>query len=262
MTSFQRTGHLPNPLSPSQNVDKEIRLVIVDDESLMRNGLKLLLDGYQGLRVVGDASNGKEGLAVIQREQPDVVLMDIRMPIMNGIDAVRELAILQGGTENMTPVIMLTAFDTDEFILDSLREGASGFLLKNADPHSIHASIVSVAEGQRSLSPEILHKLVVLGGETRRETAANGKDAEGNVDSQTDGSPATMRASTPHPALGALSVREREVAELVAQGLSNGEIAEALFISMPTVKTHIAKILDKLGVDNRVHIAIAVLTQQ
>ncbi|MDV2427578.1 response regulator transcription factor [Corynebacterium tuberculostearicum] len=213
----------------------EIRVVLVDDEPLLRHGLRMILEGAPGISVIGEAGNGKEGVELILAEEPDVVLMDIRMPVMDGIEATAQLHSLAGARD--IPVVMLTAFDTDEFILHALRAGAVGFLLKTTAPEALVASVRAAAQGQQQLSPKVLENLVGLA------------------------------ATPPHPeqemiqpnGLAELSERENEIAQLVAQGLSNAEIAEQLFISLTTVKTHMKHILAKIDGTNRVHIAIAVL---
>ena len=199
----------------------EIRVVLVDDEPLLRHGLRMILEGAPGISVIGEAGNGKEGVELILAEEPDVVLMDIRMPVMDGIEATAQLHSLAGARD--IPVVMLTAFDTDEFILHALRAGAVGFLLKTTAPEALVASVRAAAQGQQQLSPKVLENLVGL-------------------------------AATPTPpeqemiqpsGLAELSERENEIAQLVAQGLSNAEIAEQLFISLTTVKTHMKHILAK-----------------
>lgn len=199
-----------------------MRIIIADDEPLMRQGLRLLLDGAEGITVVGEASNGREAVSLVSTERPDVALMDIRMPVMDGIEAVKLVP--------DTPVIMLTAFDTDQFVLDAMRAGAVGFLLKTTPPKALVNAIISAGQGQQVLSPGIVDKLL------QKE------------DKQVK-----------NPLLETLTVRESEVAELVAQGLSNAEIAQSLFITPTTVKTHIKNVLEKIQGTNRVHIVIAIL---
>ena len=213
----------------------EIRVVLVDDEPLLRHGLRMILEGAPGISVIGEAGNGKEGVELILAEEPDVVLMDIRMPVMDGIEATAQLHSLAGARN--IPVVMLTAFDTDEFILHALRAGAVGFLLKTTAPEALVASVRAAAQGQQQLSPKVLENLVGL--------AATPPQPEQEM-IQPSG-------------LAELSERENEIAQLVAQGLSNAEIAEQLFISLTTVKTHMKHILAKIDGTNRVHIAIAVL---
>lgn len=233
------------------------RIVVADDEALLRQGLVLMLDGAEGIEVVGEASNGKAAVEVVQRVRPDVVLMDIRMPVMNGIDAVGALREL--GVD--VPVIMLTAFDTDSFILRSLEAGAVGFLLKTTAPEALVRSIKAAAAGQQLLSAEVLAKLVGMAGNAEERLGENG-DGEAVRFGSTlpdSGSDAVASEAFPTTHLEALSPREKEIALLIAQGLGNAEIAEKLFISMPTVKTHVARILEKLQASNRVQIAIAVI---
>ena len=213
----------------------EIRVVLVDDEPLLRHGLRMIMEGAPGISVIGEAGNGKEGIELILAEEPDVVLMDIRMPVMDGIEATAQLHSLAGARD--IPVVMLTAFDTDEFILHALRAGAVGFLLKTTAPEALVASVRAAAQGQLQLSPKVLENLVGL--------AATPPQPEQEM-IQPSG-------------LAELSERENEIAQLVAQGLSNAEIAEQLFISLTTVKTHMKHILAKIDGTNRVHIAIAVL---
>ena len=212
-----------------------LRVVLVDDEELVRSGLRLLLSNAPDIEVVAEASNGRDAVATVLDAQPDVVLMDIRMPVMDGIEATAQLHSLAGARD--IPVVMLTAFDTDEFILHALRAGAVGFLLKTTAPEALVASVRAAAQGQQQLSPKVLENLVGL--------AATPPQPEQEM-IQPSG-------------LAELSERENEIAQLVAQGLSNAEIAEQLFISLTTVKTHMKHILAKIDGTNRVHIAIAVL---
>ncbi|WP_295643707.1 response regulator transcription factor [uncultured Corynebacterium sp.] len=231
------------------------RIVVVDDEALLRQGLVLMLDGADGIDVVGEASNGKLAVEVIQRERPDVVLMDIRMPVMTGIEAVRTLREL--GID--VPVIMLTAFDTDAFILRSLEAGAVGFLLKTTAPEALVRSIKAAAAGQQLLSAEVLSKLVGMAGHGPDCSMGGDSAASDGGDEPAAKSGAGSGELSAARRLDVLSPREKELALLIAQGMGNAEIAEKLYISIPTVKTHVARILEKLQVSNRVQIAIAVL---
>ena len=212
-----------------------LRVVLVDDEALVRSGLRLLLSNAPDIEVVAEASNGRNAVATVLDAQPDVVLMDIRMPVMDGIAAVEKIL-----SVHAVPIIMLTAFDTDSFILRALRAGAAGFLLKSTPPESLMAAVRAAAAGQPLLSPQVVDKLVSMQG------------------------PALDDAPSHHPRtarnrLGRLSSREREIAELVAQGLNNQDIADQLVVSMATVKSHMQHILKKIGGTSRVHIAIMVL---
>ncbi|WKD60095.1 Transcriptional regulatory protein LiaR [Corynebacterium ciconiae DSM 44920] len=204
-----------------------ISVVLVDDEQALRRGIRLILEGADDIEVAGDIGNGKDGVGMATRLRPDVVLMDIRMPVMDGIQATQ---LLQSALPS-TPIVMLTAFDTDTFILDALHAGAMDFLLKTTTSEALVASVRAVAAGQKLLSPQALAHLLAMN--TRKSQEVCGIDG--------------------------LSSRENGIAQLVAQGLNNQEIAEQLYVSVATVKTHIGHILDKIGGTNRVHIAIAML---
>ncbi|WP_049361605.1 response regulator [Corynebacterium aurimucosum] len=212
-----------------------LRVVLVDDEDLVRSGLRLLLSHAPDIEVVAEASNGRDAVATVLDTQPDVVLMDIRMPVMDGIAAVEKILSVQ-----TVPIIMLTAFDTDSFILRALRAGAAGFLLKSTPPESLMAAVRAAAAGQPLLSPQVLDKLVGMQGPALDDAHSH-------------------RTRTARHRLGALSSREREIAGLVAQGLNNQDIAEQLVVSLATVKSHMQHILKKIGGTSRVHIAIMVL---
>lgn len=212
-----------------------LRVVLVDDEDLVRSGLRLLLSHAPDIQVVAEASNGRDAVATVLDTQPDVVLMDIRMPVMDGIAAVEKIL-----SVHTVPIIMLTAFDTDSFILRALRAGAAGFLLKSTPPESLMAAVRAAAAGQPLLSPQVVDKLVGMQGPALSDAHSH-----------------HTRTARNH--LGRLSSREREIAELVAQGLNNQDIADQLVVSMATVKSHMQHILKKIGGTSRVHIAIMVL---
>jgi DNA-binding NarL/FixJ family response regulator len=194
-----------------------VRVVIVDDDALVRAGLAMILGGDDGIQVVGQAGDGEEGVSLALRLCPDVVLMDIRMPVLDGLGAtVRLLA------EPTPPrVIVLTTFDADDYVVRALRGGASGFLLKDTPPAEIVAAVHKVAAGEHMLSPKVTAQLIAR-------------------------------------LVAKLSEREREVAVAVGQGLANAQIAAELYMSVATVKAHVSRILDKLGVENRVQVAICV----
>lgn len=218
--------------SPASDADQrpEIRVVVVDDDALVRAGLTMMLDGAGGIRVVGDVADGDEVAAVVDSRAPHVVLMDIRMPRVNGIVATRRLR----GRPNPPEVIVLTTFDSDENVLRALRAGASGFLLKDSPPERIVDAIRRVVSGDPILSPSITRRLM--------ERAA--------VEA---GSYERARS-----AMDVLSDRERDVALAVAQGQTNAEIAAELFMSVATVKAHISRILTKLDLGNRTQVALLV----
>lgn len=216
--------------------DRPVRVVIVDDDPLVRAGLGLMLGGAPQLEIVGEAGDGAEGLELIDRVRPDVVLMDIRMPRMDGLVATQRLS------ERAAPpkVIVLTTFDADEYVVRALAHGATGFLLKDTSPPAIIEAIEKVAAGEPMLSPSVTAQLI------RRVV---------------DGAPPgahTGRSSAATARLAGLSEREREVAVAVGQGKSNAEIAGELYMSLATVKAHVSHILVKLEMTNRVQIAICV----
>ncbi len=212
------------------------RLVLVDDDPLVRSGLALILGGARDLEVVAQAADGAEALEVVAREQPDVVLMDIRMPRLNGLEATERLL----AAPDPPAVVVLTTFDADEHVVRALAAGAAGFLLKDTPPDRIVDAVRRVARGEPMLSPSVTRQLIAqvqhLGATQPDAAAAAARDR-----------------------LAALTDREREVAQAIARGLSNSDIARELHLSVPTVKTHISRLFTKLRVDNRVQIAIAVL---
>jgi DNA-binding NarL/FixJ family response regulator len=197
-----------------------IRVLVADDQALVRGGFRLLIDSAPDLEVVGEAADGAEAVRLARELRPDVVLMDIRMPTMDGIEATR--AIVSTPTGAQTRIIILTTFDLDEYVYDALRAGASGFLLKDTDPETLLEAIRVVESGDALLAPSVTRRLIA-------EFAKR---------------PAQTRSSLPH--LEQLTEREREVLVLVAKGLSNGEIAAELFISPATAKTHVSRIMMKL----------------
>jgi DNA-binding NarL/FixJ family response regulator len=216
--------------------DRPIRVVLVDDDPLVRAGLRLMLGGAPQLEIVGEAGDGAQGLELIDQVHPDVVLMDIRMPRMDGLAATQRLS------ERASPpkVIVLTTFDADEYVVRALAHGATGFLLKDTSPPAIIDAIEKVATGQPMLSPSVTAQLI------RRvvDDAATSADDE--------------RSSAATARLAVLSEREREVAVAVGQGKSNAEIAGELYMSLATVKAHVSHVLDKMEMANRVQIAICV----
>ncbi len=205
-----------------------LRVLIVDDQALVRAGFRMILDAEADIAVVGEAENGRDALDASRRLTPDVVLMDIRMPVMDGIAATREL--LAGA--NPARVLVLTTFDEDDYIRDALAAGASGFLLKDAPPEQLVDAIRIVAAGDALLSPSVTRR--VIADFARRSSR----------------SPIRPRG------LDDLTVRELEVLQLVARGLSNAEIATELVVSETTVKTHVAHVLQKLGLRDRVQAVV------
>jgi DNA-binding NarL/FixJ family response regulator len=206
-----------------------IRVLIADDQALMRAGFRLILQAEPDLELVGEAADGREAVAEAARLRPDVVLMDVRMPELDGIEATRRL--LDGNDH--TKVVMLTTFDMDEYVYQALRAGASGFLLKDVPPEQLVAGIRSVASGDSLLAPSITRRLI-------QQFVRRPPDA----------------LRTPSPELARLTAREVEVLRMMARGRSNAEIATEFFVSETTVKTHVAHLLAKLGLRDRVQAVV------
>ncbi|MEU4090937.1 response regulator transcription factor [Streptomyces sp. NPDC026673] len=211
-----------------------VRLLLVDDDPLVRAGLRLMLGGAPDIEVVAEAGDGGEVAALVEEHSPDVVLMDIRMPSVDGLAATEALRARPGAPE----VIVLTTFNTDEHVLRALRAGAAGFVLKDTPPREIVEAVRKVAAGEPVLSPAVTRQLIA-------QVAGTGAAERGA------GAAARRR-------LASLGEREREVALAVGEGRSNAEIAAGLHMSVPTVKTHVSRILGKLGLNNRVQIALLV----
>ena len=209
-----------------------IRILLVDDQALVRAGFRMILDAEPEMEVVGEASDGREAVDQVRDLRPDVVLMDIRMPELDGLEAARR--ILAGAPEEGAPkILMLTTFDLDEYVYEALRAGASGFLLKDTPPEQLVSAIHVIAEGEALLSPSI----------TRRVISEFVKGTGPKPQAQ-------------FPRLQDLTARELEVMKAIARGLSNAEIAKELFVSETTVKTHVARILMKLGLRDRVQVVV------
>jgi DNA-binding NarL/FixJ family response regulator len=208
----------------------QVKVLVVDDEWMIRAGLRLLLEGSEDLRVVGEAGNGREALTAASELRPDVVLMDIRMPVLDGLEATA--ALLEADPD--AKVLILTTFDNDATVLAALSLGAVGFLLKDTEPTELVSAVRQAAQGRIPLSPTITRQLVAA--------------AVGQAD--------TSRRDRALGELGRLTEREREIALAVASGATNLEIAEALFVSLATVKTHLSSAMLKLGATNRVQVAL------
>jgi DNA-binding NarL/FixJ family response regulator len=207
-----------------------LRILIADDQALVRAGFKMILDAEDDLDVVGEAADGAAAVEMARRLKPDVVLMDIRMPELDGIEATRRVVALD--SEPPVRVLMLTTFDLNEYVYEALRAGASGFLLKDVPPEQLAAGIRVVAQGEALLAPSITKRLI--------QEFAN----------------AAPVATPPPPGLDELTARELEVFRLIARGLSNAEIAAELIVSETTVKTHVARVLMKLGLRDRVQAVV------
>ncbi|MDH6123596.1 response regulator transcription factor [Kitasatospora sp. GP82] len=207
-----------------------ITVLIADDEELVRAGFRVLVNSAPDLDVVGEARTGEEAVALARAEQPDVILMDVQMPVLNGIEATRNL--LAGPTPAQVRVLILTTFDLDEYAFEGLRAGASGFLLKDTPPEELISAIRVLAAGESLLTPRVTRRL---------------------IEEYTAGP-----AATPQPRkLPGITARELEILRLVARGLSNAEIAEQLFLSIGTVKIHVSRLLAKLDARDRTQLVIA-----
>jgi DNA-binding NarL/FixJ family response regulator len=201
--------------------DAAIRVLIADDQALMRTGFRMILDAQEDMEVVGEAIDGADAIRQFEKLEPDVVVMDVRMPTMDGIEATRRLAAL----ERPARVLILTTFDLDDYVYEALRAGASGFLLKDRPPEELVAAVRVIAAGEALLAPSVTRRLI----EEFARRAPAVKPTE----------------------LDELTEREREVLVLMARGLSNAEIARALFVAETTVKTHVGRVLHKLRLRDR-----------
>jgi DNA-binding NarL/FixJ family response regulator len=206
-----------------------IRVIVADDQDLIRTGLTMILDAQPGIEVIGAVAGGREAVALARELRPDVCLLDIRMPDMDGIEATRQLA--GPGVEDPIAVVVITTFDLDEYVHGALKAGARGFLLKDAGPELLVQAIHAAANGDALIAPSVTARLLAAFSDTR------------------DGTPPTQPTEP-------LTVREEEVLATVARGATNMEIAAELYISLSTVKTHLASLMMKLGARNRVEIAI------
>ncbi|MEV4135151.1 response regulator transcription factor [Dactylosporangium sp. NPDC049742] len=215
----------------------EVRVVVVDDQALVRVGLCGIVATGDGLTVVGEAADGLAAVDVVTRLAPDVVLMDIRMPVLDGIEATRRIT-----ASTASRVLILTTFDLDEYVYGALRAGASGFLLKDAPPEDLHAAIRVIAAGDALLAP----------GVTRRLIATFAASSAASVDPV----PVPLGSRPAPDALGGLTDRERQVLALVAEGLTNAEIGLRLHVTAGTAKTHVARLLHKLDARDRIQLVI------
>ena len=205
-----------------------IRVLVVDDQALVRGGFRMILDAQDDIEVVAEAEDGHEALAKAHELHPDVVLMDIRMPELDGLEATRRLLANNGGSR----VLILTTFDADEYVYEAMKAGASGFVLKDVSPEQLADAVRTVAAGDALLGPSITRRLIEQFVRRPPPTA------------------------TRPPAFAQLTTRELDVLVLVARGLSNAEIASALFLTEATVKTHVARLLMKLGLRDRVQAVV------
>jgi DNA-binding NarL/FixJ family response regulator len=208
-----------------------IRVAVADDQALVRSGFVVLLRSADGIEIVGEAANGAEAVDLVKLERPDVILMDIRMPEMDGLEATRHIT--GDDATASTRVLILTTFDLDEYVFDALRAGASGFLLKDTLPDELLAAVRVIADGDALLAPKVTRRLIERFAQQPADTIA-----------------------VPNPGLESLTEREREVLGCVARGLSNAEIAEELFMSHATAKTHVSRLLTKLDARDRAQLVM------
>jgi DNA-binding NarL/FixJ family response regulator len=207
-----------------------IRVAVADDQALVRLGLRVLFETEDGMELIGEAADGRAAVELVRRTRPDVVLMDVRMPLMDGIEALREIVADPRLAD--TRVVMLTTFELDEYVFEALRAGASGFLIKDTEPADLLRAIRVAARGESLLSPTVTRRLI-------NEFAAR---------------PSPRWA--PHPNMGSLTDREREIVGLVAEGLSNDGIAERLVLSPATVRTHVSRAMMKLDARDRAQLVV------
>jgi DNA-binding NarL/FixJ family response regulator len=208
-----------------------VRVVVIDDQALVRMGLRALLETEPDTELVAEAEDGRAGLAAVRRTVPDVVLMDVRMPVLDGLAALREIT--ADPALSRVRVVVLTTFELDEYVFEALAGGASGFVLKDAEPAELLRAVRVVADGGSLLSPSVTRRVIA-------EFAAG-------------------RRVTPHPRIGELTDREREMAAWVATGRSNDEIAAALGVSPATVRTHVSRAMVKLGARDRAQLVVYAL---
>ncbi len=215
-----------------------VRVVLADDQALLRKGFRMILEAEDGIEIVGEASDGSDAVRLVELYAPDVVLMDVRMPVLDGIVATRAITTSAAGSE--TRVLILTTFDLDEYAFSALRAGASGFLLKDVPPTELVGAIRTVARGDAVVSPRVTRRLLEEYADKLPDLSSNG----------------SAPSPDDHPAIAQLTDREREVLLAVADGLSNAEIAERLYVSEATVKSHVGRLLAKLGLRDRVQAVV------
>jgi DNA-binding NarL/FixJ family response regulator len=224
------------------------RILLVDDQALVRAGFETILSSEPGFDVVGQAKDGAEGVRLAAELQPDVICMDVQMPVMDGLEATRAIC----ASDSHAAVLMLTTFDREDFLFEALSAGASGFLLKTAEPEQLIDAVHALARGDALLSPEVTRRVI------ERFAATRGADASGGGAQTGHGAPAAGSATAADASadLAPLTDRERETLLLLARGRSNAEIAKELFVGEATVKTHVSNVLLKLGIRDRIHAVI------
>ncbi len=249
-----------------------IRVLVVDDQSLVRAGFRTILDSEDGIEVVAEAADGEAAIAAVAEHSPDVVCMDVQMPGMDGLEATRRIT---ADATSAAAVLVLTTFNREDYLFSALEAGASGFLLKNSSPEQLIEAVQVVARGDALLSPDVTRRVIEavsrpagrVGPQGRIETAAPAgrvgpqgriETPPPDLDTPQAATRSTNQAAprSTNPALEALTDREREVLERLAEGLSNAEIAERMWVGEATVKTHVSKVLMKLGLRDRVHAVV------
>ncbi|MDO5688185.1 MAG: response regulator transcription factor [Pseudoscardovia radai] len=262
--------------SQGPGADGVITVLVADDQELVRTGFAMVIDSQPDMHVVGLAGDGAEAVRLAADLHPDIVLMDVRMPGMDGIEATRRIvSASDASSDRMTRVIILTTFDLDDYVMSALLAGASGFLLKDTEPETLLSSIRTVRRGNAIIAPtatkRLIQRMIAQDGGAARQTEAPIAPHTPPT-AQAGASPVSRHASSPHasspaspapqnaaytdPELDSLTAREREVLVGIARGLSNQEIADELVISLPTVKTHVAHILQKTNSHDRVQAAV------
>ena len=229
--------------------DAEIRVLLVDDQDLLRSGIRIILESEPGIVVVGEARDGHGALERIRQVSPDVVCLDVQMPGMDGLTATRLITAL----EHPPAVLVLTTFDRDDYLFEALEGGASGFLLKNSTPEQLVDAVQIVARGDALLSPDVTRRVIERFAQRDAGARAAAASAAGS-----DAAAAAAAASSAAAAamVSDLTARERDVLGFVARGMSNAEIAAELFLGEATVKTHVSKVLQKLGVRDRIQAVV------
>ena len=222
-----------------------IRVLIVDDQALVRGGFRTILDSEPGIEVVGEAASGEEAVERTRRLRPDVVCMDVQMPGMDGLEATR---IITTDAALHSAVLVLTTFNREDYLFTALRAGASGFLLKNSTPEDLIEAVQVIARGEALLSPAVTRRVIAAFGNV-------GASAQLSDPEQTQ-TQTRVPPPPPAPATAPLTDREQEVLMLLAEGLSNAEIAARIFVGEATVKSHVSKVLQKLGLRDRVHAVV------
>jgi DNA-binding NarL/FixJ family response regulator len=234
-----------DPARPSAaGAGTDVRVLVVDDQDLVRAGFRTILESEEGIEVVGEAANGADAITQTRRLEPDLVCMDVQMPGMDGLEATR---LITADPDIDAAVLVLTTFHREDYLFTALQAGASGFLLKNSSPEKLIEAVQVVARGDALLSPDVTRRVI----EAARTTGATESTKEEVI-----APPPEAPAEIVDPALGALTEREREVLQLLAEGLSNTEIAARMYVGEATVKTHVSKVLMKLGLRDRVHAVV------